>query len=200
MVHQTVHHGTDLQDITHRQPLHQGAQQNSTHRQPDSLWRQFKQEHYSNDVMIHMDTVFYAVTLIMTPIQRVLLTTPSQRMFFQALIAACAAALTLSLFLKPLYKRMRLHIVLGTHLLTTYLRAAIFLATASRQAVLWRGPALLIEKEHRVWSLLMSMVAVTAIPMRLYEVLGLQQSFSMHVLVTLAFLAMHPYAALAGGR
>jgi hypothetical protein len=48
--------------------------------------------------------------------------------------------------------------------------------------------------------MLLGMVAVVAAPMRLFEVLGLQQTLKMHALVAVAFLASHPAAALQGAR
>jgi hypothetical protein len=48
--------------------------------------------------------------------------------------------------------------------------------------------------------MLLMILMVAAVPMRLFEVLGLQQTYNMHALVAVAFLAAHPVAALHGAR
>lgn len=69
---------------------------------------------------------------------------------------------------------------------------------ASRQATLWRGPTLVVEEDHQVGTMLLAIVTVMAVPMRPFEVL--QQTFAMHALVAVAFVAVHPAAALQGAR
>jgi len=163
-----------------------------------ALWQQFVEDHYLNDAIVQLDIAFYTVNLIMIALQRRLLVADSEKAPLQAVMTACAAAVTLSVFFRPHYKRLRTPIVLATHLLTTVLRARVILSTASRQAVLWRGPY--VEKGERAGSMLLGMLAITAVPLRLFEVLGLQQQCRMHVIVALCYLAMHPYSALQGAR
>jgi hypothetical protein len=150
--------------------------------------------------MLAVDTTFYAVHLVSTTLQRHIFGTPAQKAAFQAAVGLCAGAMVLRLFSTPLYRRFRQQIVLATHLMLTVLRAAVFNAATSLQAVLYRGPTLVVEEDHKVGPMLLGMVAVVAAPMRLFEVLGLQQTLKMHALVAVAFLASHPAAALQGAR
>lgn len=168
--------------------------------QRSELWPQFQQDYYLNSAMLAIDTTFYAVHLVSTTLQRRIFGTPAQKATFQAAVGLCAGALVLCLFSKPLYRRFRPQIVLATHLMLTVLRAAVFYASTSLQAVLYRGPSLVVEEDHQVGPMLLGMVTVMAAPMRLFEVLGLQQTLKMHALVAVAFLAMHPAAALQGAR
>lgn len=165
-----------------------------------SLWRQFYNDYYTNDAMVAIDSAFYLIHVITTTLHRHIFGTPGQKLGFRVAVLFCAGALVLSLFFRPLYKRMRGPLVLTTHVTLTILRAVVFQASSHRQAILYRGPNLVAEEDLQVGPMLLSILAVTAVPMRLYEVLGLQQSTSMHAIVSVAFVVLHSAAALPGAR
>jgi hypothetical protein len=166
-----------------------------------ALRREFRQQYYVNDAMLAVDAVFYVIHVITIAMQqRVFGTRTCMDLTFKTTCAVGMYALVICLFFRPLYRRTRVYVVLATHLVLTVMRAAVFAATSSRQAVLYRGPALVVEERSRVGPMLLMILMVTAVPMRLFEVLGLQQTCSMHALVALAFLAIHPAAALQGAR
>lgn len=150
--------------------------------------------------MVAIDTAFYLIHVISTTLQRHIFGTPTQLLWFRVAVVFCTAALVLCLFVRPAYKRLRGHIVLATHLVLTVLRAVVFSTSGSRQAVLNRGPQLITEQDLQVSPMLLAIVVVTAVPMRMFEVLGLQQTFASHVVVAAAFLALHTAAALPGAR
>jgi hypothetical protein len=192
-------------------PNHRQQQQQQPSRSSDSLHqehiaaaalrREFRQQHYVNDVMLAVDAAFYAVHIIMTAMQaRVFGTRTGKDLTFKIACAVVMYGLMLCLFFRPLYRRTRCYVVLATHLVLTVMRAVVFAATSSRQAVLYRGPALIVEEQSKLWPMLLMILMVAAVPMRLFEVLGLQQTYNMHALVAVAFLAAHPVAALHGAR
>jgi hypothetical protein len=168
--------------------------------QQQQLWRQFQHDWYTNNAMLAIDTTFYAVQGVSIALHRRIFGTAAQQVFFSTAILLSAGAFACCLFFKPVYRRVRAPVVLAMHLLLTVLRAAVFAAAASRQATLWRGPTLVVEEDHQVGPMLLAIVTVMAVPMRLFEVLGLQQTFAMHALVAVAFVALHPAAALQGAR
>ncbi len=165
-----------------------------------TLWRHFCHDYYTNDAMVAIDTAFYLIHVVSTTMQRHIFGTPAQKLGFRIAILFCAAVLVLCLFFRHSYKRVRSSIVLATHIVLTMMRAAVFQQSSSRQAVLNRGPTLVVEEDLQVAPMLVIILAITAVPFRLFEVLGLQQTFAMHAVVSVAFLALHPAAALPGAR
>lgn len=164
------------------------------------LWREFHHDYYTNDAIVAIDSAFYLIHVISTTMHRHVFGIPSQQLWFRMAVLFVAVALVLCLLFKPWYKRLRGPIVLATHITLTILRAAVFNLSSSRQAILHRGPNLVVEEDLQVGPMLISILAVTAVPMRLFEVLGLQQTCAMHAVVAVAFLALHPAAALPGAR
>lgn len=172
----------------------------ATNTQQQQLWRQFQHDWYTNNnAMLAIDTTFYAVQGVSIALHRRIWGTAVQQLMFQTAVLLSAGAFACCLFFKPTYRRVRAPVVLAMHLVLTVLRAAVFAAAASKQAT-WRGPTLVVEEDHQFGPMLLAIVTVMAVPMRLFEVLGLQQTFSMHALVAVAFVALHPAAALQGAR
>lgn len=191
-------HQTDVPE--HQQEnSNRRAATNSTMQQ--QLWRQFQHDWYTNNnAMLAIDTTFYAVQGVSIALHRRIFGTAAQQLMFQTAVLLSAGAFACCLLFKPVYRRFRAPVVLAMHLVLTVLRAAVFAASPSRQATLWRGPTLVVEEDHQVGPMLLGIVTVMAVPMRLFEVLGLQQTLNMHALVAVAFVALHPAAALQGAR
>jgi hypothetical protein len=114
-------------------------------------------------------------------------------------MAIFAGALLLRLFFKPLYTRIRPQLVFIVHLLLTIIRASVVYTMASQQSVHAR-PSMWVADTHTAGVFITTMLAILGGPFRLFEMMGLQQPWQHHVLNSILYVFVHPWAAATGIR
>lgn len=161
--------------------------------------RGFNQQHYRQEDILQLDLAFYIIHLVMAAIHKRLLVTPNGHIPMQCAMAVIAAALLLRVFFKPLYIRVRPQVVFSIQVTLTLMRAAVVQSMSSQQAVHYRV-SMWADTNHSATVLVTTMLAITGGPFRLFEMLGLQQPWSYHVLIAVVYLLVHPRAASTGIR
>lgn len=199
----TGHQARHPQSHQHEQHQHQQQQQQQElHHQEHGTYVRFAQQYYCRGDISHvldLDTVFYITHLAMSAIHKRLLVTSREQRAFQLAMSIFAGALLVRLFFKPLYSRIRPQLVFVIHVLLTIIRAAVVFTMASKQAVHARY-GMVAEEMNTAGILFMTMLAILGGPFRLFEMLGLQQPWRLHAVMSVLYLALHPWAAMDGIR
>lgn len=197
----STHQARHPQSYQHEQHQHQHHQQQQElhHQEHGGTYVRFAQQYYSRDDIGHLDTVFYITHLVMSAIHKRLLVTSREQRAFQLAMSIFAGALLVRLFFKPLYSRIRPQLVFVIHVLLTIIRAAVVFTMASKQAVHARY-GMVAEEMNTAGMLFTTMLAILGGPFRLFEMLGLQQPWRLHAVISVLYLALHPWAAMDGIR